>query len=94
VRGGWDRAEKGNGRYVMAWRAPCDGLTSRFAQSFDERRVCTGEVTISRQRREVGEGTMQYLLILLVVITMACGAAASVTIALAPAYADASGKGY
>ena len=40
------------------------------------------------------EGTMQYLLILLVVITMACGAAASVTISLAPAYADDSGKGY
>lgn len=37
---------------------------------------------------------MQYLLILLVVLTMACGAAASLTIAFAPAYADASGKGY
>jgi hypothetical protein len=37
---------------------------------------------------------MQYLLILLVVITMACGAAASVTISLAPAYGDNSGKGY
>jgi methyl coenzyme M reductase alpha subunit len=41
-----------------------------------------------------GWGTMQYLLILLVVLTMACGAAAGVTIAFAPAYADASGKGY
>ena len=41
-----------------------------------------------------GWGTMQYLLILLVVLTMACGAAAAVTIALAPAYADNSGKGY
>jgi hypothetical protein len=37
---------------------------------------------------------MQYLLILLVAITMACGAAAGVTIALAPAYADHSAKGY
>jgi hypothetical protein len=37
---------------------------------------------------------MQYLLILLVVLTMACGAAASVTIAFVPAYADDSGKGY
>jgi hypothetical protein len=37
---------------------------------------------------------MQYLLILLVVLTVACGAAAGVTIALAPAYADDSGKGY
>jgi hypothetical protein len=37
---------------------------------------------------------MQYLLILLVAITMACGAAASVTISFAPAYADDSGKGY
>jgi hypothetical protein len=33
---------------------------------------------------------MQYLLILLVALTMACGAAASVTIAFAPAYADAA----
>jgi hypothetical protein len=41
-----------------------------------------------------GWGTMQYLLILLVVLTIACGAAAGVTIALAPAYADNSGKGY
>jgi hypothetical protein len=41
-----------------------------------------------------GWGTMQYLLILLVILTVACGAAASVTIAFAPAYADASGKGY
>ncbi len=37
---------------------------------------------------------MQYLLILLVAVTMGCGAAAGVTIALAPAYADDSGKGY
>ena len=43
---------------------------------------------------EAGWGTMQYLLILLVVLTMACGAAAGVTIALAPAYADNSSKGY
>jgi len=33
---------------------------------------------------------MQYLLILLVAVTMACGAAAGVTIAFAPAYADAA----
>jgi hypothetical protein len=37
---------------------------------------------------------MQYLLILMLAITMACGVAASVTISLAPAYADDSGKGY
>jgi hypothetical protein len=37
---------------------------------------------------------MQYLLILLVALTMACGAAASVTIAFAPAYADVSAPGY
>ena len=36
---------------------------------------------------------MQYLLILLVLVTV-FGAAASVTISLAPAYADDSGKGY
>jgi len=35
---------------------------------------------------------MQNLLILLVVLTMACGAAASVTISLAPAYADDSAE--
>ena len=46
------------------------------------------------ERRRVAEGTVQYLLILLVAITMACGAAASVTISLGPAYADDSGKGY
>jgi hypothetical protein len=37
---------------------------------------------------------MQYLLILLVAVTMACGAEATVTIDLAPAYADASATGY
>jgi hypothetical protein len=37
---------------------------------------------------------MQYLLILLVALTIACGAAAGVTIAFAPAYADAGSKGY
>ena len=41
-----------------------------------------------------GGGAMQYLLILLVALTMACGAAASVTIAFAPAYADAGTNGY
>jgi hypothetical protein len=40
------------------------------------------------------EEIVQYLLVLLVVITMACGAAASVTISHAPAYAGDSGKGY
>jgi hypothetical protein len=34
---------------------------------------------------------MQNVLILLVLLTMACGTAASVTISLAPAYADDSG---
>jgi hypothetical protein len=37
---------------------------------------------------------MQYLLLLLVGLTIACGAAAGVTIAFAPAYADAGGAGY
>ena len=36
---------------------------------------------------------MQYLLILLVAVTMACGAAASVTISLAPAYVGAPAYG-
>jgi hypothetical protein len=47
-----------------------------------------------RRRGTAGLGTMQYLLILLVAVTMACGAAATVTIELAPAYADASASGY
>jgi hypothetical protein len=47
-----------------------------------------------RRRGTAGLGTMQYLLILLVAVTMACGAAATVTIELAPAYADASATGY
>jgi hypothetical protein len=37
---------------------------------------------------------LQYLLMLLVAVTMACGVAATVTIELAPAYADASAAGY
>ena len=37
---------------------------------------------------------MQYLLILLVAVTMACGAAASVTITLAPAFVADDGAGY
>ena len=41
-----------------------------------------------------GLGTMQYLLMLLVAVTMACGVAATVTIELAPAYADGGAKGY
>jgi hypothetical protein len=37
---------------------------------------------------------MQYLLILLVAVTMACGAAASVTMSLAPAHVGDNGVGY
>jgi hypothetical protein len=37
---------------------------------------------------------MQYLLILLVAVTMGCGAAASVTISLAPAQVGENGEGY
>jgi hypothetical protein len=37
---------------------------------------------------------LQYLLMLLVAVTMACGVAATVTIELAPAYADANATGY
>jgi hypothetical protein len=37
---------------------------------------------------------MQYVFILLVAVTMTFGAAAKVTISLAPAYAEDSGKGY
>jgi hypothetical protein len=37
---------------------------------------------------------MHYLLLLHVAVTMACGAAATVTIQLAPVYADASASGY
>jgi hypothetical protein len=40
------------------------------------------------------ETTMRSLLVLLVALTMVCGAAASVTVALAPAYADDASKGY
>ena len=47
-----------------------------------------------RRRGTAGLGTMHYLLLLLVAVTMACGAAATVTIELAPAYADASATGY
>ncbi len=47
-----------------------------------------------RRRGTAGLGTMHYLLIILVAVTMACGAAATVTIELAPAYADAAATGY
>ena len=40
------------------------------------------------------DSVMQYLLILLVAVTMACGAAASVTISLAPAYLADNDEGY
>ena len=47
----------------------------------------------SRQRQGM-ETTMRSLLVLLVALTMACGAAAGLTVSLAPAYADDAGKGY
>jgi hypothetical protein len=37
---------------------------------------------------------MRYLLVLLVAVTMACGAAASMTILFAPAYVGGYGEGY
>jgi hypothetical protein len=37
---------------------------------------------------------MRYLLVLLVALTMACGAAASVTISLAPVHAGDIAEGY
>jgi hypothetical protein len=63
------------------------GLTARFGR-------LRHYLTLTWSRGTTGLGTMQYLLILLVAITVACGAAAGVTIALAPAYADYSAKGY
>jgi hypothetical protein len=73
-------------------------LTSRFARSCKKCGVDTvtglGLVADARRWGDGGLGKMQYLLILLVAVTMACGAAAGVTIALAPAYADDSAKGY
>jgi len=40
------------------------------------------------------EPIMRKLLALLVALTVGCGAAASITISLAPAYADDSASGY
>ncbi len=37
---------------------------------------------------------MRSLLVVLVALTMACGAAASVAVSFAPAYADDDAKGY
>jgi len=37
---------------------------------------------------------MRSLLVVLVALTMACGAAATLTVSFAPAYADAAAKGY
>jgi hypothetical protein len=47
-----------------------------------------------RTQRQDMETTMRSLLVLLLALTMACGAAASLTVSLAPAYADDAGKGY
>jgi hypothetical protein len=75
-------------------------LTARLTRSCDKGgmsaawRIGLHGAFSRRSRLQVSEGTMQNLLILLVVLTMACGAAASVTVSLAPAYADDSGKGY
>jgi hypothetical protein len=65
--------------------APQLGLTSSAVRRF---------WPAQRRRGTAGLGTMHYLLLLLVAVTMACGAAATVTIELAPAYADASATGY
>ena len=48
----------------------------------------------SSQQRQGMETTMRSLLVLLVALTMACGAAAGLTVSLAHAYADDAGKGY
>ncbi len=48
----------------------------------------------SSQQRPGMETTMRGLLVLLVALTMACGAAAGLTVYLAPAYADKASKGY
>ena len=73
-------------------------LISAFARSGDQltvdRVADRGLVANATSKGNGGLGTMQYLLILLVALTVACGAAAGVTIALAPAYADNSSKGY
>ena len=73
-------------------------LTARFARSRHNSALTRSRVwRFWRAQKSAGDGrlgTMHYLLILLVAVTMACGVAAGVTIALAPAYADASAKGY
>ena len=48
----------------------------------------------SSQQRPGMETTMRGLLVLLVALTMACGAAAGLTVSLAPFYAEDAGKGY
>jgi hypothetical protein len=40
------------------------------------------------------EAIMRKLLVLLVALTVGCGTAASITISLAPAYADENASGY
>jgi len=89
-------AELGNRPAGDGW-GPCDRAHIAFCSiALAIRRFLwsRGADANEARRQWVTEGTMQYLLILLVVVTMACGAAASVTISLAPAYADDSGKGY
>jgi hypothetical protein len=86
-------AEQGSARSGSPGGRYLNGLTSRFARPAKAKPLF-GRGRQRKRRGWVAGGTMQYLLILLVVITMACGAAASVTISLAPVYGDNSGKGY
>ena len=45
-------------------------------------------------QHRVVEAIMRKLLVLLVALTVGCGTAASITISLAPAYADENASGY
>jgi hypothetical protein len=90
-RGGWawfprPRFDGSSGRGI-ARQAPKEG---RLTASPDRPRATLGTF----MRAPALDSVMQYLLILLVAVTMACGAAASVTISLAPAYVADNGEGY
>jgi hypothetical protein len=82
----------------MASGRECDGAHCIFEPRAPQSGldIVAGQALLAgaTSKGDGGLGTMQYLLLLLVAVTMACGAAATVTIELAPAYADGSATGY
>ncbi len=70
------------------------GATKRADGVIDANSGAQVEIHPTIGFEDVTGSGMDKLLALLLVLTLACGMAAGVTISLAPAYADRSGDGY